>query len=213
MENIFEDINSEKEVNKISNKEQSTNENEINSIIKNDKEDNIISRPINENEKSLISVIIKNVKGSLTKVTEYCARNNMNIERLVLSNFKLNNLEHRVILYITGDRQRINSLIDGLKQIDVVVSASNFQTNSYIERELILVKVKEDNPQLSRIMDLVNEYNGSTILYKNNIIIFQFINEEEKNIELMERLENLTNDIEVLKSGLVATSLDDNMII
>ena len=135
----------------------------------------------------------------------------MNIERLVLSNFKLNNLEHRVILYITGDRQRINSLIDGLRQLDVVVSASNFQANSYIERELILVKVKEDNPQISRIMDLVSDYNGSTILYRNNIIIFQFINEEEKNNELMERLENLSDDIEVLKSGLVATSLDDNM--
>ena len=169
------------------------------------------SRPINENEKSLLSVVINNVKGSLTKVTGYCAANNMNIERLVLSNFKLNNLQHRVILYITGDRQRINSLLDGLRQLDVVVSASNFQANNYIERELILVKVKEDNPQISRIMDLVSDYNGSTILYRNDIIIFQFINEEEKNNELMERLENLTDDIEVLKSGLVATSLDSNM--
>ena len=36
-------------------------------------------------------------------------------------------------------------------------------------------------------------------------------NEVQKNNELMERLENLSDDIEVLKSGLVATSLDDNM--
>ncbi len=177
----------------------------------NNNEQQPTSRPINENEKSLLSVVINNVKGSLTKVTSYCAANNMNIERLVLSNFKLNNLQHRVILYITGDRQRINSLLDGLRKLDVVVSASNFQANNYIERELILVKVKEDNPQISRIMDLVSDYNGSTILYRNDIIIFQFINEEEKNNELMERLENLTDEIEVLKSGLVATSLDSNM--
>ena len=201
MENIFKDV-------KIPTLDDPNQQDENNN---NNLNNNPTSRPINEDEKSLLSVVIRNVKGSLTKVTGYCANNNMNIERLVLSNFKLNNLEHRVILYITGDRQRINSLIDGLRQLDVVVSASNFQANSYIERELILVKVKEDNPQISRIMDLVSDYNGSTILYRNNIIIFQFINEEEKNNELMERLENLSDDIEVLKSGLVATSLDDNM--
>ncbi len=200
MENIFKDV-------KIPTLDDSNQQDKNN----NNLNDNPTSRPINEDEKSLLSVVIRNIKGSLAKVTGYCADHNMNIERLVLSNFKLNNLEHRVILYITGDRQRINSLIDGLRQLDVVVSASNFQANNYIERELILVKVKEDNPQISRIMDLVSDYNGSTILYKNNIIIFQFINEEEKNNELMERLENLSDDIEVLKSGLVATSLDDNM--
>lgn len=200
MENIFKDV-------KIPTLDDSNQQDKNN----NNSNDNPTSRPINEDEKSLLSVVIRNVKGSLSKVTGYCADHNMNIERLVLSNFKLNNLEHRVILYITGDRQRINSLLDGLRQLDVVVSASNFQANNYIERELILVKVKEDNPHISRIMDLVSDYNGSTILYRNNIIIFQFINEEEKNNELMERLENLSDDIEVLKSGLVATSLDDNM--
>ena len=196
MENIFEDVTLPKADDLVHN---------------NNDEAEPTSRPINEDEKSLLSVVINNVKGSLTKVTGYCAANNMNIERLVLSNFKLNNLQHRVILYITGDRQRINSLLDGLRKLDVVVSASNFQANNYIERELILVKVKEDNPQISRIMDLVSDYNGSTILYRNDIIIFQFINEEEINIELMVRLENLTDDIEILKSGLVATSLDSNM--
>lgn len=181
------------------------------SSLNNQNEENKESRVINEDEKSLLSVVIKNVKGSLTKVTSYCAENNMNIERLVLSNFKMDNMEHRVILYITGDRKRINSLVDGLRQIDVVVRVSNFQANNYIERELILVKVKESDPQLQRIMDLVGDYNGNTILFKNKIIIFQFVNDEEKNNELMERLEHISNEIEILKSGIVATSLDDKM--
>lgn len=164
-----------------------------------------------ENGRSLLSVVIKNVKGSLSQVTRYCADNNMNIERLTLSNFKLNNLEHRVILYITGDRNRINSLIEGIRQLEVVVSAINFQSNNYIERELVLVKVKEDDPNISRIMDLVSDYSGSTIFYRNNIIIFQFINEEEVNNEIMDRLEHISDKIEILKSGIVATSLDDKM--
>jgi len=171
-----------------------------------------IKAVVDENEKSLLSVVIKNVAGSLAKVTGYCAQNNMNIERLVLSNFKTDGMEQKVILYITGDRNRINSLVDGLKQIDVVVEASNFQANNYIERELILVKVKNNNPQMQRIMDLVSEYDGNTVLFRNNLVIFQFINSEDKNSELMERLEHITSDIDIIKSGIVATSLDSKTV-
>ena len=182
--------------------------------VKNELENNTPSAEagvIREDEKSLITVVIKNVKGSLTKVTGYCSENNMNIERLVLSNFRLDNLEHRVILYITGDRIRINSLLEGLRQIDVVVSATNFQADNYIERELVFIKSREDNPDLPKIMDLVNEYNGSTILFKNNIVIFQFINNEDRTNELMSIIEKMNTKVELLKSGLIATSLDDNM--
>lgn len=166
---------------------------------------------VNENEKSLISVVIKNIKGSLSKITGYCAENGMNIERLVLSNFKTDNKEHRVILYITGDRKRINSLISGLEQLDVVVRASNFQANKYIERELMLLKIKTDSPYLPKITDLVNDYEGRTIFVNDHVMIFQFTNSEEKNREMMKRVENITDDLEILKSGVVATSLDDNM--
>ena len=175
---------------------------------------NEINKTINEDEKNLISVIIHNVKGSLSKVTGYCAENNMNIERLVLSNFKTDNQLHRVIMYITGDRKRINSLIEGLKKLDVVVDASNFQANKYLERELLLIKVRTDDKYLPKISDLVNDYDGKTILVNNKIIIFQFINDEETNNELMQRLElnGTTNDIEIIKSGVIATSLDDRMM-
>lgn len=170
---------------------------------------------INEDEKSLITVTIRNVKGSLSKVTGYCAENNMNIERLVLSNFKTDNKLHRVIMYITGDRKRINALIEGFKKLEVVVDASNFQANQYLERELMLIKVKSNSEYLPKISDLVNNYGGKTILVNNEIMIFQFTNEEEVNDELMQRLEleNISNDVEILKSGVVATSVDGRMTI
>lgn len=175
---------------------------------------NKTDKTINENEKSLVSVIIHNVKGSLSKVTGYCAENNMNIERLVLSNFKTDNQLHRVIMYITGDRKRINSLIDGFKKLEVVVDASNFQANQYLERELMLIKVKSNSEFLPKISDLANEYEGRVILVNDKIMIFQFTNDEEVNEELMKRLElaNVKNDIEILKSGVVATSIDDKIM-
>jgi len=165
----------------------------------------------NENEKSLISVIIKNVKGSLSKVTSYCAQNEMNIERLVLSNFKTDNLQHRVIMYITGDRKRISSLLEGMLKLDVVVKVSNFIANNYIERELLLLKVKANDINLPKISDLVNEFDGKTIFFRDKVMVFQFTNEENRNEELLKRLEAIDSKLVILKSGVVATSIDENM--
>lgn len=165
----------------------------------------------NENELSLITLIIQNTKGVLAKVAAFCSENGMNIEKLTLSNFKADNKQQRIVLYVSGNRVRINNLLESFKQIPEVIDVRNFQSNQYLERELFLLKIKENNPHLPKISELVNEYNGSTIFFRNGIIIFQFINEEDKNDELTQRVENLSSDVEILKGGIIATSLNDKM--
>lgn len=165
----------------------------------------------NENEKSLITLLIQNKKGVLVKIAGFCTENGMNIEKLVMSSFKSDNKEQKIIMYVTGNRARINSLIETFKTIKEVIDAKNFQSNTYLERELVLVKIKSNSPYLPKITDLVSEYDGRTILVKDKIILFQFTNEEDKNDELTKRIENITDDIEILKTGIVATSLDDNI--
>lgn len=170
------------------------------------------NKPINTDEKSLVSLIIENVKGSLSKVAAYCADNNMNIERLVLSNFKTNNKQHRIIMYISGDRTKIDHLVNNLKKLNVVIKVTNFQASKYLERELMLVKIKTDSKYSSMVSDLANNYGGRTILVNDEVIIFQFTNDENTNNELMQKLENISDDIEILKSGVVATSLDTKIV-
>ncbi len=165
----------------------------------------------NEDERSLITLIILNVKGVLAKIATFCSENNINIEKLTISNFKTDTSLQRAVLYVSGNRLRVNTLLEKFKQLDIIKYASNFQSNNYIERELMLLKILDTDPALPRIMDLVNEYSGNTILFRGHVMIFQFTNEEEKNEELTQRLENLSQNIEILKSGLVATSLDEKM--
>lgn len=166
---------------------------------------------LNENEKSLITLTILNVKGVLAKIATFCSDNNINIEKLTISTFKTETSLQRAVLYVTGNRVRVNTVVEKLKTLDIIKYAYNFQTSNYIERELMIVKILDTDPSFSRIMDLVNEYSGNTILFKGHVVILQFINEEEINNELTQRLENLSQNIEILKSGLVATSLDEKI--
>jgi acetolactate synthase-1/3 small subunit len=167
---------------------------------------------LNENEKSLITLITQNVPGVLAKVCGYCGQNNINIEKLVSSNFKSDNLQQKVIMYVVGDRSRVNLLVDGFLQIPEVVTAANFQANSYMERELMLIKINTNDALLPKVMDLVSEYDGKTILVDMKITIFQFALEEEKNDELTKRLENINAKIEILRTGVVATSLSEIVV-
>lgn len=165
----------------------------------------------NEDERSLISLIIKNVKGVLAQIAGFCSENGINIEKLTISNFKTDTSLQRAILYVSGNRERVNSLMSKFDELDIVVSATNFQADRYVERELVLLKVLDNNPALPKIMDLVSEYDGSTIMFRDRVMIIQFTNEEEKNDELTQRLEATATDIEILKSGIVATSLDEKI--
>ena len=165
----------------------------------------------NEDERSLITLIIDNVKGVLAKIATFLSENGINIEKLTISNFKTDTSLQRAVFYVTGNRVRVNGVVEKLKELDYIKNAINFQSNNYIERELMLLKILDTDPSFPRIMDLVSEYSGSTILFRGHVMIFQFTNEEEKNEELTQRLENLSNNIEILKSGIVATSLDEKM--
>jgi acetolactate synthase-1/3 small subunit len=161
----------------------------------------------NEIENSLITLIVKNKPGMLAKICGYCGENDINIEKLVLSNFKSDNVDHRIVMYVVGNRVRVNSLVNGFLQIEGVLEASNFQANNYIERELVLVKIATNDDGIPKLMDLVNEYEGKTILVNREITIFQLTNDEEKNSEFTERIEAIKLNVEILKTGVVATSL------
>lgn len=163
--------------------------------------------------KILISVIIKNMTGILSRISNTCSENGINIDKLTMSNFKTNNYaEQRAILSIECPNINIEKLFENLKELGVVVRYYMYIPNNYIQRELLLLKVKANDEAIEEILELVNEYQGRNIHYVDgDVMIFEFANEEEKNQELMFRIEQITDNAEILQSGLVAISLDDNM--
>jgi acetolactate synthase-1/3 small subunit len=164
---------------------------------------------MNENEQSLITIINENKPGMLSKITGYCGENGINIEKLVISAFKTDNLLHRIIMYVTGNRARINSLIDGFLDIDGVVSVNNFVSLNYIERELMLLKINTDDECFEDIKKIAEKYSAKTILANRNINIFQFVEKNDIIEEITIKIEKFRDaSVEILKTGIVATNLE-----
>lgn len=167
----------------------------------------------NENQKILVSMIIKNVEGVLSKISNDCFENDINIERLTISEFQSSkNKNQKAIMLLQSNKKQIDTLLKNLKKKKLVSSYYIFDPYSSIERELMMIKVDSKNSKYEKLVGIFNEYKVENIYSsQGNQMVFQFCGSEIRNNELMSRLEKITDEIEILKSGIVAITINEDM--
>lgn len=167
----------------------------------------------NENQKILVSMIIKNVEGVLSKISNDCFENDINIERLTISEFQSSkNKNQKAIMLLQSNKKQVETLLKNLKKKKLVSSYYIFDPYSSIERELMMIKVDSKNSKYEKLVAIFNEYKVENIYSsQGNQMVFQFSGSEIRNNELMSRLEKITDEIEILKSGIVAITINEDM--
>ncbi|GHU26797.1 hypothetical protein FACS1894152_2170 [Bacilli bacterium] len=165
-----------------------------------------------QSEKSLVTILIPNIKGQLALVSKFCADNGINILRLTLSAADGEDKIQKIIAYLEGKRETVNEICKKLLEVDTIIKVVNFQTNSeYIEKEICLVKILMNNPKFSSVSNTVADCNGKTIFSSANATIFAMEDNEEKVNDFVSKIAKLTLDIDISRSGMVAMSVDKNV--
>ena len=165
-----------------------------------------------ESEKSLVSILALNVKGQLGRITTFFSEHNLNILRLVLSAADKDDKIHRTIAYLEGDRKYVNDMCKELEKVENVIKVVNFQTNDeYVEKEMCLVKISSYNNKIDKIMNLVREYEGQTIVSKEKITVFKVEGMEDDVNDFVNKLNEITKEVEISRSGMVAIALNDKI--
>lgn len=171
---------------------------------------------MSEEEKSLVSVLVLNVKGQLGKVATFFSEHNLNILRLVLSAADKDDKIHKIIAYIEGDRKKVNEMCKGLLDVENVLKVTNFQTNSdYIEKEVCMVKILNSEAKAPDVSNLISDFNGRTIFTNQKITIYKVEDNEENMNDFVGKLVDITKNVELSRSGMVAMAIDnkiDNVI-
>ena len=167
----------------------------------------------NENQKILVSMIIKNVEGVLSKISNDCFENDINIERLTISEFQSSkNKNQKAIMLLQSNKKQIDTLLKNLKKKKLVSSYYVFDPYSSIERELMMIKVDPKNSKYEKLVGIFNEYKVENIYSsQGNQMVFQFSGSEIRNNELMKKKKKITDEIEILKSGIVAITINEDM--
>ncbi len=129
--------------------------------------------------KHVISVIVENKPGVLTRISGLFSRRGFNIESLSVG--VTENPNHsRMTIVVEGDddvleqiQKQLYKLIDTLKVIDLPAESS-------VGRELIMVKVNADKSVRSEVIQITDIYRGRIVDVGENILTIELTGEEGK---------------------------------
>lgn len=152
--------------------------------------------------KHILSVLVENEPGVLTRVAGLFARRGFNIESLSVSPSLDENIS-QITMVVYGDKRTIEQIVKQLYKLINVRKVQNFNYISNITRELMLIKLKMSIKTRAEILDIIKIFNANIVDFSQNIITIEVTGETEKLISIESELKKF-GIIEYAKTGKIA---------
>ena len=150
----------------------------------------------------IISLLLENQAGSLSRVVGLFSQRSYNIESLTVSATddptlsRLNITTASDALVLEQIEKHLHKLVDVLKVQEVTEQA-------YVERELMLVKVKASGFARSEVHRLSEVFRGQIVDVTASLFTIQLAGDSEKLDAFIKAVSEMTDVIEVARSGVV----------
>jgi acetolactate synthase-1/3 small subunit len=149
--------------------------------------------------KHIISILLENESGALSRVAGLFSARAYNIESLTVAPTDDPSLS-RMTLVTTGTDDIVEQVCKQLNKLIDVVKLVNLTKDAHVERELILIKVKAENEQRDEVKRIVDIFNGHVIDMTDSTYTLEVTGDSEKIDAVLKALENITM-LEVVRSG------------
>ena len=153
----------------------------------------------------VISVILENEVGALTRMTGLFSTRGYNIESLNVAPTEDKDLS-RVTLVISGSNDAIEQLNSQLSKLVDVVGINNMSLGEHFERELLIVKVKIDAKSNNKIQELSQNFNAEILDRSPNSFTIQLTAEIEIIDDFVLQISEIGDLQAVARSGSVSVS-------
>ena len=153
----------------------------------------------------VISVILQNEVGALTRMTGLFSTRGYNIESLNVAPTEDKNLS-RVTLVISGSNDAIEQLNSQLSKLVDVVGINNMSFGEHFERELLIIKVKIEAKSSNKIQQLSENFNAEILDRSPNSFTIQLTGEIKIIDEFVHEIQKIGELQAVARSGSVSVS-------
>ena len=147
----------------------------------------------------IISVLLENEAGALSRVVGLFSQRNYNIETLTVAPTDDPTLS-RVTLTTTGNDKVIEQITKQLNKLIEVVKLVDLTEGAHIERELMLIKLKATGVQRAEIKRTTDIFRGQIVDVGNSAYIVQLTGTSEKLDAFVEAVGE-SSILEVVRSG------------
>ncbi len=164
-----------------------------------------MSTNANTNEKSgkfVIAVYVENRFGVLTRVTSMFTRRGFNIDALTVGETESPEYS-RITITMSGDGYARDQMINQLRKLFNVKKVEVLEKNTSIDRELMLLKVKNSAENRQEIMSVVDIFRCKIIDYAVDALCIEVTGEPSK-IDAFVQIMKPFGIIELCRTGIVA---------
>lgn len=147
----------------------------------------------------IISVLMENEPGALSRVVGLFSQRNFNIESLTVAPTEDETLS-RMTVMTTGDDRVIEQITKQLNKLIDVVKVVDLSEGEHIERELMLIKFKANGQMRAEIKRTADIFRGQIIDITPNTYTVQLVGSSDKLDAFIASLGN-TSIMEVVRSG------------
>jgi len=112
--------------------------------------------------KHTLSVLVQNKPGVLARTAGLFSRRGYNIESLTVGVTENEDVS-RMTIVVTGDDTVVEQVTKQLNKLIEVIKVSDLTKESYVDRELVLIKVTADGSNRAEIMQLVDVFRARIV--------------------------------------------------
>ncbi len=158
----------------------------------------------------IISVLIENAPGALSRVVGLFSQRGYNIETLTVAPTEDSTLS-RLTLTTIGDDHKIEQITKHLNRLIDVVKLVDLTEGAHIERELMLIKVKASGPQRAEVKRCVDIFRGQIVDVTSSLYIIQVSGASDK-LDAFLQAVGEASILEVVRSGVSGISRGDKVL-
>lgn len=149
--------------------------------------------------KRIISVLVENEPGALSRIVGLFSQRNYNIETLNVAPTEDHSLS-RLTLTTEGNPAIIEQITKQLNKLVDVVKLVDLSEGAHIEREMMLIKVRAVGPMRAEVKRTADIFRGQIVDISNTIYTVQLVGDKDKLDGFIEAI-GQTQVLEVVRSG------------
>ena len=158
----------------------------------------------------IISVLLENAPGALSRVVGLFSQRGYNIESLTVAPTEDPTLS-RLTLMTIGDDHKIEQITKHLNKLIDVVKLVDLTEGSHIERELMLIKVKASGAQRAEVKRCVDIFRGQIVDVTSTLYTIQITGASDKLDAFLQAVGD-ASIIEVVRTGVCGISRGEKVL-
>jgi acetolactate synthase-1/3 small subunit len=162
------------------------------------------SAGVRTGRKHILSILVENKPGVLTRIAGLFARRGFNIDTLAVGPTDDDDLS-RITLTLDGAMHPIDQVTKQLHKLVNVLKIRDLEPSETVARELALFTVSADGASRGEVMQIVEIFRGKVIDVTRRSVIAEVTGPHDK-IEAFERMVRPFGLVEMVRTGEIAVS-------